>query len=315
MILNKAYLNKYRPKKIDGMILLPRIRKELFDENGNLILNNHYLFSGSAGIGKTSLAKIIIPKAALVVNASYNSSVDDLKDKVTEFCKTADIFSDSSIDNYKVVFLDEFDGVSTKYQEALRAFIEEYSDRVRFIATCNNIAKIIAPIQSRFTVFNFDPINQEEVTYLKNEYFDRVKLIADMNDIVINDDQIKSLINVSFPDLRSVLKTLQRIKITGLATISSESNDLFEILFEKKSTNYIYNWVISNYGDNIEPLLKECGRPLSEHIFDEVVEHINGVPQILKVVSNYSTNIQNAVDPLVLGLACIYEIKKILKTI
>lgn len=136
MIVNKLYWSKYRPKKIEAMILLPRIQKEILNKQGELQLSSNYLFVGSPGLGKTSLAKIIAPEGALHVNASYNSSIDDLRDQVTEYCKTGDIFGKSSVDGYKIVFLDEFDGVSQKYQDALRGFIEDFESRVRFIATC-----------------------------------------------------------------------------------------------------------------------------------------------------------------------------------
>jgi len=136
MIIKKLYTEKYRPKNIDGVILLPRIQKELLDDNGDVQLSGNYLFSSSPGTGKTSLANVLVPDGALKVNASYNSSVDDLKEHVIDYCRTADIFGSNTIGGYKIVYLDEFDGVSGKYQEALRGFIEEYSDRIRFIATC-----------------------------------------------------------------------------------------------------------------------------------------------------------------------------------
>lgn len=312
ILVNKSFPTKYRPKKIEGVILLPRIKKELVVDN-NFRLDNNLLFSGDAGVGKTTLSKIIIPKGALVVNASYNSSVEDLKDKVTEFCRTADIFNDSSIGGYKIVFLDEFDGVSTKYQEALKAFIEEYENRVRFIATCNNISKIIEPLQSRFTVINFNPKNDEEKKFLKDAYFERVKLINELNDIVMTDNQIKSLININFPDFRSVLKNVQRISINGVSENQTINSDLFDIIFNKESNTNTYNWLISNFGDNVQNLLNMCGRPLSEYIIENEKTYINKLPEVLKCTAKYMTTLQNAIDPVVLALACIYELKEILK--
>ncbi len=316
-ITNKLYRAKYRPKSIPAVILLPRIKNELIDENDNLVLTNNYLFTGSPGIGKTSLSKVIIPTGALRVNASYNSSIEDLKDTVMDYCRTQDIFDSTTIDGYKIVFLDEFDGVSAKYQEALRGFIEEFEDRVRFIATCNNLSKISPAMQSRFTVFKFDPETTEEVNFLKDEYFERCELIREKNNINITDDQMKSIININFPDLRSVFNTLQRVSVVG--TYSKELNssvnvDLYNIVFSDITTENTYNWVMENFGDNVENLLKLCARPLCEYIFKHQTIHTNKVPRIMKLVGRHICDLQNCADPVILALSCIFEIQEIIKT-
>lgn len=314
-IIKKLYWARYRPKNVEGMILLDRVKKELFDENNNLVLNGNYLFTGTPGLGKSSLAKVIIPKGALVVNASYNSSVEDLKEQVIDFCRTGDIFGDSTIDGIKIVYLDEFDGVSQKYQEVLRGFIEEYENRVRFIATCNNINKISGPMLSRFNVIKFDPENENEVKYLKNEYFERCLLIKEKNNLNIDDEQIKSLININFPDLRSIFNTLQRVEKLGSYSknVNSSINvDLYNILFSKIDTEKTYNWVIENFGDNVENLIKSCSRPLCEYIMKEKNEYINRIPRIMKIAANYSSSLQTCIDPMVLALSIIYEIQEII---
>lgn len=317
MIVKKLYWNKYRPKNIDGMILLPRIQDELLDNDGNIVLSGNYLFTGTSGIGKTTLAKIIVPEGALIVNASYNSSVEDLKDVVIDYCRTSDIFGDSTIDGYKIVFLDEFDGVSQKYQEALRAFIEEYSDRIRFIATCNNLTKISSAMQSRFNVIKFDPINNEEVQYLKDGYLERCELIVEKNELNVSTEQLKSIINLTFPDLRNTFKILQKIEKTGKYSTELNSGlnlDLFEIIFGQINPEKTYNWVIENYGDNVEGLLKMCARPLSEYIFLQENKHVSKVPKIMKIVATYTSNLSACVDPVIQALSCIYEIQEIINT-
>jgi DNA polymerase III delta prime subunit len=315
IVLKKIYRNKYRPKNIEGTILLPRIKKELLDGNNEFILANHYLFSGSPGIGKTTLAKIIVPSGALIVNASYNSSVEDLKEQVIDYCRTSDIFEDATINGFKIVFLDEFDGVSQKYQEALRAFMEEYDDRVRFIATCNNLSKISPAMQSRFTVFKFDPETEEETQYLKQEYLERALLIKEKNNINIEEEQISSIININFPDLRSVFNTLQRAEVSGSynKTMNTSINvDLYNIVFEMPDPEKTYAWVMNNFGDNVENLLKLCARPLTEYIFENKKKYMNKVPMLMKIVANYTTNLNNCVDPVILALSCIYEIQEII---
>ena len=316
MIIKKLYWEKYRPKNLDGMILLPRIKKDLLDDNNDVVLSGNYLFTGSSGIGKTSLANVIIPEGALKVNASYNSSIDDLKDTVIEYCRTADIFNNSTLDGFKIVYLDEFDGVSAKYQEALRGFIEEYSDRIRFIATCNNITKISSAMQSRFNVIDFDPKNEEETSYLKDAYLERCILIKEKNNLNVTDEQLKTIINISFPDLRSVMNILQNIEKTGSynkGLISGVNVDLYNILFGDIKEEKTYAWVIENYGDKVESLLKQCGRPLCKYIFDYKTEYTSKVPKLIHIVNQHLNELNNTPDPVVLALSCIYTIQETIK--
>lgn len=315
MKVNKLYWSRYRPINIEGMILLPRIQKEIMDEDGNMVLNGNYLLVGPPGTGKSSLSKIIVPEGALQVNASYNSSVEDLKGEITDYCRTADIFGNASIDNYKIVYLDEFDGVSKQYQETLRGYIENVEEHVRFIATANNIGKFTEAIKSRFTVIDFEPKNEEEIKFLKDAYFDRCKYIVDKNEINISDVQLQNIINVNFPDLRSVYNALQRIEKLGTVdnTINKSINvDLYDIIFSAKNTEEIYNWVISNFGDNVEYVLKLCGRPLIEYILDIKKDHISKIPRILKEVNIYQNQLSTTPDPVVLMVTCIFDIIQII---
>ena len=317
MIIKKLYSERYRPKSIDAMILLPRIQKELLNEEGEVQLSNNYLFTSTPGTGKTSMANVIVPEGALKVNASYNSSVDDLKEQVIDYCRTADIFGSTTLGGYKIVYLDEFDGVSGKYQEALRGFIEEYSDRVRFIATCNNLSKISPAMLSRFSVIKFDPENQEEVEYLKDHYFERCELVRDKNKLNVSDEQLHSIINISFPDLRSVMNTLQIIEKTGGYNKAHNSNinvDLYNIIFGQITEDKTYSWVIENFGDKVENLLKMCGRPLASYVFEFKPDMMNKIPKIMKVTNGALNELMNTPDPLVLALSCIYSIQEIINT-
>ena len=318
MIIKKLYTEKYRPKHIDAMILLPRIQKELLNADGEIELSgNLLLVSSASGTGKTSLANVLVPDGALKVNASYNSSVEDLKDTVIDFCRTADIFGSSTINGYKIVYLDEFDGTSAKYQEALRGFIEEYSDRIRFIATANTLAKISPAMLSRFTVIKFDPENQEEIDFLKDAYLERAELIKEKNNLIVTEDQLKYIINNSFPDLRSVFNVLQNIEKTGSYAkgINLQKNvntDLYGIIFGHIKEEKTYAWVIENFGDKVENLLKICGRPLASYIFDSKSEYTSKVPRIMKVVNEHLNQLLTTPDPVVLALSCVYSIQEII---
>ncbi len=320
MIVNKFFWKKYRPKSIEGVILLPRIKEQLFDKDGNLVINNNLIFTGGPGLGKSSLAELIIPKSALQINASYNSSVEDLKDTVIDYCRQVggNIFDDDFDPNekqFKFVYLNEADGLSQKYQEALKAFIEEYADRVRFVLTCNNINKLSTELRSRFTTISFDPINEEERDFLSSEYYDRCTYVSEKNQIELSEKELKDLIQLNFPDLRSVLNTLQEMvgKSKKEYQITSTNIDFFNLIFDKIEPNKTYEWVMSNYGDKVEPLLKLCGRYLGEYIMNFKPEKTACLPKIMPIVTDYCHKLPTAIDPFVLAIACVYEIQSIVQ--
>lgn len=320
MIVNKFFWQKYRPKNMDGMILLPRIKEQLFDKDDNLVINNNLILTGGPGLGKSSLSEIIIPKSALRINASYNSSVEDLKETVIDYCRQVggNIFDDDfdpTETQFKFVYLNEADGLSQKYQEALRAFIEEYANRVRFVLTCNNINKLSVELRSRFTTISFDPINEEERDFLMNEYTERCNLVCEKNQIELSEKELKDVIQLNFPDLRSVLNTLQEMvgKTKKERSISSTNVDFFNLIFDKMEPNKTYEWVISNYGDKVEPLLKLCGRYLGEYIINYKPEKIACLPKIMPIVTDYCHKLPTTIDPLVLAVACVYDIQSIVQ--
>ena len=165
-------LEKWRPKSIEDIVLLPRIRKNF--ENG---INGNYIFYGHYGTGKTSLARILIGKYTkdkpfLELNSSLFTSIDVLRTQIEDFCKyTPMMETDSDI---KYIFLDEFERVSSQFQDAFKAFIEKYNRNVRFIITTNHINKISDGIKSRIPQINFDCIDVEEERFLKQEIFKRI---------------------------------------------------------------------------------------------------------------------------------------------
>lgn len=318
MIIQKLFTEKFRPASVEAMILLPRIKEKLFKDD-QLVLSNNLLLTGTQGTGKTSLANLLASQfPTLKINASYNNSIDDLREEVTDFCRqSAGSIFDQNWDpsnKWKIVYFDEFDGISNKYQDALRGFIEEHSDRVRFIATCNKISNISPAIQSRFKVIQFDPINMEESDFLKKEYLERCQIICNKVGLKVADNWLINTINQSFPDLRSVFNTLQEASINGIENTSqiSQSTKLFDLFKSAPDTEKTYNFVMENYGDKIEPALKQLGRPFAQWIFANKPESIGKIPTILPKVVWYSSILPNAMDPLVLLTSLIYEIQEIL---
>jgi DNA polymerase III delta prime subunit len=313
---NLMFCTKYRPSNINKVILLPRIHKILIDELTNDIelKNNLLLYSSYPGTGKTTVCKIIANKYdTLSINASFYSSVEDLRSVIHEFCNSmGDIFAKNT--SIKVVFLDEFDGVSSKYQEALRGFIEENETRVRFVATCNNVSKLSGPLKSRFTPINFAPINQEETIFLKKEYNVRLNLIAKRENIKIIDGDLDKIINKSFPDFRTMLDNLQLYTKTGTTQSSTDTTQLYECVMKGFSTFDTYQYVINNWSDNVNIMFEMLGLPFAEYLFTKLNElSLGKVKQVTNTVYNYSSMLQSDPDPVLSALSLIYDLQEIFK--
>jgi DNA polymerase III delta prime subunit len=138
MSVNKLLLwEKWRPKTMEDLVMLPRIRKQF--ENG---ISQNYIFHGSYGTGKTTLARILIGRYTkdrpyLEINSSLYTSIDVLRTEIEDFCKFSSMMETES--DIKYVFLDEFERVSNQFQDAFKAFIERYNKNVRFIITTNHL--------------------------------------------------------------------------------------------------------------------------------------------------------------------------------
>jgi len=159
----------------------------------------NFIFYGPAGTGKTTLAKLIVNNLNcdyLYINASDERGIDTIRDKVSGFASTA------SFKPLKVVILDEADFITIQGQAALRNVIETYSRTTRFILTCNYIERIIDPIQSRCQTLKIEPPSKKDIAK-------HLAKILDTENILYTVDDIKTVVNHYYPDLRKMLNTLQ----------------------------------------------------------------------------------------------------------
>ena len=315
---NLLLWEKFRPKNLEDIILLPRIRDKF--QNG---VGTNYIFYGHYGTGKTTLARILVgkyskDKAYLELNSSLFTSIETLRNEVEKFCKTQPILETE--DPIKYVFLDEFERVSAQYQDALKAFIEQYHKNVRFILTTNHIGKISDGIKSRFTLINFDTLNSQEDRFLKQEIYKKIvnKICPDEN-FTIEKDTLVQIINKKFPDFRSILVELQNYKETGtISELSQNVSDklkieLYSILFDQ-NLNYeqIYHFIMSNFGpEKIDIIFKFLSRGLVDWAITNKPELITKLFEVNYIVSENHYKIETQTDPVILAMSVIGKIRDI----
>ena len=200
--MKQLWVEQYRPKDIEGYVFRDEAQRDQVKQWIKAGSIPHLLFSGAAGIGKTTLAKILINALnideydVLEINASRTNSVDDIRDSVLNFVSTM------PFGQFKIVLLDEADYLSPNAQAALRGVMEEYSQTARFIMTCNYPHKIIPALHSRCQGFHIEKVDHTEFTA-------RAATVLVTEGVEFDIDTLDSYVKATYPDLRKCLNLLQ----------------------------------------------------------------------------------------------------------
>ena len=247
---NPVWAEKYRPENIDDCILPEATKAQAkgYVESGRIPT---MIFTGTAGTGKTTLARAIANELGadvLFINASMDGNIDNIRTKVAQFASSVS-FSNSK----KITILDEADGITQQGQQALRGFIEEFSGNHSIIFTCNFLNKLIDPLKSRSGVIDFKITNKEKPK-LATAFYKRIISILDKEKVEYDKKAVAELVQKTFPDFRRCLNELQRYAAGGkvdlgiLLDVGEESiKELVDILKDRNYGN-MRKWV-ANHSD------------------------------------------------------------------
>lgn len=274
-VFDSLWVEKYRPTNLGEMVLDDQVRSSFESYRETQQIPN-LLFIGNAGIGKTSLAKVIAKSIIndsqhLYINASDENGIDTIRIAVTNFAKTRSLTG-----SLKIVILDEVDGLTMDAQRALRNTMEEYSSNTRFILTANYKHRVIQPLQSRSQSFDLTPPIKSCVS--------RVVHILKQENIEVPETEKKNitqLIKSFYPDLRKTINELQKccvdnkLKINTYSTHTEFIAEIFEVL--KIDSLNVRKLVIQN-----EQLFNNDYATLLKQMFDYIVENKPSSPTTKK---------------------------------
>jgi len=260
--MNEEFLwtEKYRPNNIADTILPSDLKAtfQQFVEQKNV---PNLLLSGTAGIGKTTVAKAMLEQIGadyIVINGSMNGNIDTLRNEILQFASSI-----SFSGGRKYVILDEADYLNANStQPALRNFMEEFSRNCGFILTCNFKQRIIEPLHSRCSVVDFK-INKNDLPNMASQFFKRVTTILDSESITYDKAVVAELITKHVPDWRRVLNELQRYSATGsidsgiLVNLTDDSIKRLIGHLKGRNFNEVRKWVTENIGSDSTTIFRK----------------------------------------------------------
>ena len=299
------WVEKYRPQKIEETILHSHI-KATFEQivNGGELHN--MLLTGTAGVGKTTVAKALCNELDLdylIINGSEEGNIDTLRNKIKQFASTVSLSG-----GYKVVILDEADYLNPQStQPALRGFIEEFSANCRFILTCNFKNRIIQPLHSRCTVIEFN-IAKKDMPVLCNQFHNRVKTILGLEKVDHDPKIVAELIMKHQPDWRRVINELQRYGSGGiidsgiLVNLADDSIDDLIKFLKLKDFRKMRQWVADNMDSEPAAIFRK--------LYDTMYEYVDGksIPQLVLILADYQYKNSFVADHELNLVACLTEI-------
>ena len=299
------WVEKYRPKNINDCVLPNETKKIFLDFVNNKEIPN-LLLCGTAGVGKTTVAKALcneLDADFVLINGSEERNIETLRVKIKQFASTVSLSGGP-----KIVILDEADYLNPQStQPALRGFIEEFSKNCRFIFTCNYKNRIIPPLHSRCSVVDFT-IESSQKPQIASQIFQRTLQILTEENIDYNEKVVVELINKFFPDFRRVLNELQKYSSSGtidsgvLSNLDDESLNEVIGFIKNKEFSKMRKWVALNIHNDPQAIY----RKIYDSLFTKMEN--NSIPQAIIILSDYTYKSAFVADQEVNMVACLTEL-------
>ena len=299
------WVEEYRPKTIDDCIL-PQSLKTLFQsfiEKGEV---SNLLFSGTPGVGKTTVAKALCEQMNcdwIMINGSEEGGIDVLRNKIKNFASTVSLSGGK-----KVVILDEADYLNPQStQPALRGFVEEFHKNCRFILTCNFKNRIIEPLHSRFSNIEFK-VNPKDKPKLASRLFERAIYILKEQNVDYEDKVLVELITKHFPDFRKLINELQRYSVSGsidagiLVNVSDENLKTLITHLKGKEFSDMRKWVVNNLDNDPVKIFRK--------IYDTLYTNLepSTIPHAVLIIADYQYKSAFVADQEINLVACLTEL-------
>src|SRR5210317_449606 len=299
-VKHSLWVEKYRPQKLDNYIGNDHLKSKVsvYLESGDI---PHLLLFGRAGTGKTTLAKLLVNNIDcdyLYVNASDENSVDVVREKVKNFASTL------GFKDMKVIILDECDYITPNAQAALRNLMETFSKNCRFILTCNYVERIIDPIQSRCQSFQIIPPDRKQVAQHLVNILNNESVEFDLQDIA-------TIVNSGYPDIRRVINGSQRQVVNGKLVI--DENTITQNDYKLQVLEILKTQDKKNSFQNIRQLLADSKvtdfSDLFRLLFDTVDDWGTGhIAECILILSKYQQSDAVVVDKEINIMAMFVEI-------
>jgi len=305
MSKNFLWVEKWRPQTIAETIL-PVSLKDTFQQMVSSGELQNMLFTGTAGLGKTTVAKALCNELDLdhiVINGSEEGNIDTLRGKIKQFASTV-----SFSGGYKVVILDEADYLNPQStQPALRGFIEQFSDNCRFILTCNFKNRIIEPLHSRCSVYEFNT-TKKDLAELCGQIMDHTAKMLYAEEVSFSSKHLSDVIIKHAPDWRRVINELQRASTSGAlisGPMSAGTEQQFDELFsalKSKDFKSMRKWVVNNLDLDTSAIIRGIYDAMNNKVAPA------NIPQLVLILADYQYKAAFVADHELNLVACMTEI-------